>query len=102
MSTQSTAVERRFLGVVEVESGTLMVGDPCYESRGIDYRAVREGARKPQAVPLAGRPVLVLRNFGGIGTFPVFGDFDGGEPVGIWINLDPPMEGEDEPEGEGC
>ena len=75
--------ERRFLGIVEVDSGTLVVGDPCYllarRSRGIDgvdYEEVVRSDAAGVAVPLADRPVLLISGFGGDGTFPVFGEFD--------------------------
>jgi hypothetical protein len=99
MTDQQAAIERRFLGVVEVDSGTLLVGDPCYAlpdaakgKPGIDYAAVTKSLNDENADYLDERPVLLLQNFGGDGTFPVFGEFDGGELVGIWINLDPAME----------
>ncbi len=33
-----------------------------------------------------------LQNFGGDGSFPAWGEFDGDELVGVRIDLDPPME----------
>ena len=92
------AGEERYLGVVEVDSGTLVIGDPTYllprarEWRaGVDYQAVLDAEPEPHAQPLAGQPVLLVQNFGGDGTFPVFGEFIDGELVGIHIDLDPPM-----------
>jgi hypothetical protein len=81
MDTQN-ADERRFLGVVEVDSGTLVVGDPAYllaraseGKQGIDYQVVVD-APEVAASYLAERPVILLGQFGGDGTFPVFGEFD--------------------------
>ena len=44
---KASTVERRFLGTVEVDSGTLLVGDPVYclpyaidDKAGIDYESV--------------------------------------------------------------
>jgi hypothetical protein len=78
-------VERRFLGVVDVDSGTLLVGDPTYlladrsrERAGPDYQEVID-APSTAAVPLGTRPVLLVQDFGGDGTFPVFGEFEDGE-----------------------
>ena len=68
-----------FPGLVEVDSGTLLIGDPLYRlprlaegTPGIDYQAVIEGT----AGYLAGQPVLLLGGFGGDGSFPVYGEFD--------------------------
>ena len=80
-------IDRRFLGYVEVDSGTLLVGDPVYLLRGeadgrpgVDYDAVLELTSKAQAPAgqLAGQPVLLLQQFGGDGSFPVYGEFEDG------------------------
>ncbi len=74
--------ERRFLGVVEVDSGTLLLGDPMYclpratsLKPGIDYQAVIDAPNEPASY-LGGQPVMLLGQFGGDGTFPVFAEFD--------------------------
>ena len=76
------ALERRFLGLVEVDSGTLLLGDPLYclpdraQGRaGIDYAAVLAAPDEP-APYLDDKPVLLLGRFGGDGTFPVFAELD--------------------------
>lgn len=101
------AIERRFLGIAEVDSGTLLIGDPAYVlprasdgKPGVDYEEVVRADGSIHAQPLAGRPVVLLQNFGGDGAFPVFGDFDDGALIGVRINLDPPMDDEDD-EDEG-
>jgi hypothetical protein len=50
-------IERRLLGAVEVDSGTLLVGDPCYVlprratgSPSVDYDA----AQRPGCAPRPG------------------------------------------------
>ena len=87
------AFERRFLGLIEVDSGTLLLGDPLYclpsverEATGIDYAAVVAAPDVP-AAPLAGMPVLLLGRFGGDGTFPVFGEFEDDELVRVTIEF---------------
>jgi hypothetical protein len=85
-------LERRFLGVVEVDSGTLLVGDPMYclpcakdGSPGIDYEAIIGAGYEPASY-LAGKPVILLGGFGGDGTFPVYGEIDEfGELVRVTI-----------------
>lgn len=73
-------VEPRFLGTVEVDSGTLLLGDPLYclphadrGRPGIDYASVI-GAPDEPASYLGGQPVLLLGRFGGDGTYPVFAE----------------------------
>ena len=92
---------RRFLGMVEVDSGTLVVGDPAYllasasrGKEGIDYQAVIEA---PDGVStyLAGQPVLLIGGFGGDGTFPVYGEL-----ARVTIEFVGPDEDEDEKEVE--
>ena len=93
--------ERRLLGWVEVDSGTLVIGDPVYflprasdGKPGVDYQAVVDASAELHAQPLAERPVLLLQRFGGDGSFPVWGEFDGAELIAVRINLDPPMNEE--------
>ena len=96
-------LERRFLGLVEVDSGTVLLGDPAYclpyaaeGKAGIDYEAVI-AAPHELAAPLAGQPVLLLGGFGGDGTFPVFADVDEyGELVSATIWFVEPAEEDEE------
>jgi len=97
------ALERRFLGVVEVDSGTLLLGDPAYclpraerAEPGIDYETII-GAPDEPASYLGGRPVLLLGHFGGDGTFPVYGEIDEyGELVRVTIEFVGPDDGDEE------
>lgn len=95
--------ERRLLGWVEVDSGTLLIGDPVYVllrasdgKPGVDYQAVVDAPVDLHAQTVAGRPVLLLQRFGGDGSFPVWGEFDGPELIAVRIELDPPMDEDDE------
>ena len=63
-------IDRRFLGYVEVDSGTLLVGDPVYLLRGesdgrpgVAYEAVLAVSDTTQGpvARLAGQPVLLLQ-----------------------------------------
>jgi hypothetical protein len=93
------APSRRFLGIVEVDSGTLVLGDPLYclpeaarGRPGIDYAAVIE-APDEHASYLASKPVLLLGRFGGDGTFPVFGEYEDGELLRVIVEfVDPPED----------
>lgn len=90
-------IDRRFLGVVEVDSGTLVIGDPVYilpsmeDGRlGVDFGAVI--AANDPVGSLDQTPALLLQAFGGDGTFPVFGEYEDGELVRVTIEFLPPEE----------
>ncbi len=98
-----TELERRYFGNVEVDSGTLLVADPCYvlpradrAEAGVDYKAVLDADFNEHASRIGSKPVILLSNFGGDGSFPVFGEFDEGELVGIYIDLAPPDDDEED------
>ncbi len=81
--------------MVEVDSGTLLLGDPLYclpdraerQSRASTTQAVIAAPDEPASY-LGGKPVLLLGQFGGDGTFPVFGEIDeDGELVRVTIEF---------------
>ena len=91
-----------FLGLVEVDSGTLVIGDPGYllphaasGSPGIDYGEVVGAPDTWPAQPLADKPVLLLQRFGGDGTFPVYGEFEGNELKAVLIDFVPDEDEEE-------
>jgi hypothetical protein len=105
MAEEGTVSERTssFLGLVEVQGGSLVIGDPGYllphaasRSPGIDYAEVVGAGDTWAAQPLANKPVLLLQRFGGDGTFPVYGEFQDERLRAVLIDLDPD---EDRPEG---
>jgi hypothetical protein len=91
-----------FLGMVEVDSGTLVVGDPCYMlprsdqgQSGVDYQAVIDAPDEVSQY-LAEKPVLLIGRFGGDGSFPVYGELDEyGELVRVTIEFVYPDDDED-------
>lgn len=92
-------MERRFLGMVEVDSGTLLVGDPSHVlpwkeggKSGVDYQAAIAADPTIVATPFAGTPTLLIQDFGGDGTFPVFGEFDGRDLVRLIVEFEGPEE----------
>jgi hypothetical protein len=94
-------VDRRFLGLVDVDSGTLLIGDPMYvlpsaESRkpGVDYAAVIAVDANLRSAQLADRPVILLQRFGGDGTYPVYGEFEDGEFIRAIVEFVEPDEDE--------
>jgi hypothetical protein len=89
-------VARRFLGVLEVDSGTIIIGDPAYllPSRqhakpGVDYQAVLEADGDGDAVSFANGLTLLIQNFGGDGPYPAYGEYEDGELLRIVIELEP-------------
>ena len=93
-------VERRFFGVVEVDSGTLLVGDPTYVlprketgHEAVDYaEVIAADHSQSDAIRLAEGPTLLISNFGGDGTFPVFGEYEDGELMRVVVEFVEPDE----------
>ena len=88
-------VERRVVGIIEVDSGTVVVGDPAYTlpsaadgKSGIDYEAVLTDDDS-HGRQLADQPVVLLANFGGDGAYPVIGEFEDGEFMRAIIEFEP-------------
>jgi hypothetical protein len=91
--------DRRLLGYVEVDSGTLLVGDPAYVlprqktgRPGVDYQAVIDADSSRAVTSLAGQPVMLLQQFGGDGSFPVYGTFDGPELTSVTVEFEGPNQ----------
>jgi hypothetical protein len=88
-------IERKFIGLVGVDSGTMVLGDPTYllpfkerTKAGIDYQEVIDAPIAP-VQDLGGRPVLLFQDFGGEGSFAVFGEFEDGELMSFTVHLNP-------------
>lgn len=82
---ETVKVERRVIGIIEVDSGTVVVGDPAYAlpsvqdaKPGIDYSPVIADVES-HGRQLADQPVVLLSNFGGDGAYPVIGEFEDDE-----------------------
>ena len=96
--------ERKFLGVVEIDSGTLVIGDPAYllpsakdAKPGIDYQAVID-ADKSAFQAFAGGLTMLLTTPDGDGPLGVYGEFEDGVLWKVSVILDPIEIGEDEGE----
>ena len=95
--------ERQFLGEVEVDSGTLVISDPAYclphrerDKPGVDYQAVIDADVSVTSSYLGNGLVLLISNFGGDGTFPVFGEFADGELMRVTVEFVGPDDDEDD------
>lgn len=88
-------VERKFVGLVEVDSGTMVVGDPLHllarpdgTTPGVDFQAVID-AESDEVQPFASGSSLLLSLAMGDGTYPVFGEWEDGEFMSITVYLTP-------------
>jgi hypothetical protein len=70
--------ERRVLGFVEVDSGTLLIGDPAYLRPDRESAVAMDTALAPDAfaASVLRDTTLIIGRFGGDGTYPVIGEFD--------------------------
>lgn len=91
----SKGMPRKFLGVVEVDSGTLVIGDPAYllpsardGKTGVDYQAVIDAPTTAETVPFANQ-LAILVNLRADGPYPVFGEYDDEGLLRVTILLDP-------------
>ena len=93
--------ERKFLGVIEIDSGTVVIGDPAYllpsaerSKPGIDYQAVIDA--EPAAYqPFARGLAMLLTTPEGDGPLGVYGEFEDGVLWKVSVILDP-IDVEDE------
>lgn len=94
---------RQFLGLVDVDSGTIVISDPAYclpnrdrDKPGLDYEAVIQADTTVTSTYLGNGLVLLISNFGGDGTFPVYGEFEDGELIRVTVEFVEPDSDEDE------
>lgn len=100
MSDAPGAPESVYLGNVEVDSGSLLLADPAYVlpdrergKPGVDHGDVQ--AAVGHVARVAGGLGLVVGNFGGDGSFPVFGELEDGVMYKLTILfVEPPEDDE--------
>lgn len=85
------------LGYLAVDSGTIMIGDPCYTlpndgscrtKEAKNWLKFVEATREAISEPFGKDTALVLNNFGGDGRFPVYGIYRNGMIAEVHIVLD--------------
>ena len=88
-------VQRKFVGLVSVDSGTMVVGDPLHllarpdgTTPGVDFQAVID-AESDEVQPFASGSSLLLSLAMGDGTYPVFGEWEDGDFMSITVYLTP-------------
>ncbi len=74
----------KLLGHCGVDSGQILMADPCYVEKGINYPNCCEEAHDNAEF---GRIGVKLAGFGGDGTFPVYGKFIDGMLVSATIKF---------------
>jgi hypothetical protein len=103
LKTDSTTREkaRKFLGVIEIDSGTLVVGDPAYllpraedGKPGVDYQVVIDSGLS--AFQPFDKVSMLFTTPDGDGPLAVYGEFEDGELWKVSIILDAIEFGEDE------
>jgi len=87
----------KVIGHCGVDSGTLMIVDPCYVDEGFDYQAYCE-ALGDFNHPIEWAGGVALGTMYGDGTYPVHGMVDSkGRVHAIYVNLgDEPVDPDDE------
>ena len=87
------------IGVVEIDSGCLVIGDPAYllasarhGKAGVDYQTVVDADWRKAITPIASGFALLLQRFGGDERFPVWARFDGPELVSLPVDFTEPDE----------
>jgi hypothetical protein len=95
LTGEGALIERKFLGVVEVDSGSLVIGDPGYllprKSRdvpGIDFQEVIDTDASRDGVRFA-NGLTLLFGVDADGPYPVYGDYEEGELFQVRVVLDP-------------
>jgi len=105
--TEPIKVERRLIGIAEVDSGLMIVSDPAYVlpraefgNPGIDYERVLQDQPEEYGNQLDGKGVVLLSDFGGDGPYPVYGEFEDGEFMRAIIEFNPMDFDDDEDEDD--
>jgi len=95
LTGEGALIERKFLGVVEVDSSSLVIGDPGYflprketDAPGVDFQAVLDADAPLDGAPFANDMALLFTVMDD-GPYPVYGDYEDGELFQIRVVLDP-------------
>jgi hypothetical protein len=96
--------ERWRLGYVEVDSGTLLIGDPAYLRADREAASEIDAALAPDAfaASVLRDTTLLLGNFGGDGRYPVIGEFDeAGVLASVTVEFVDPWDAESDEDDDG-
>ncbi|MGW0844137.1 hypothetical protein ACWD26_29170 [Streptomyces sp. NPDC002787] len=92
--------DRVRIGTVHVDSGTVMVGDPCYTATGDASHHIKTWSEFCERSPFGREPYdvtqpagpglgLVIPTLYGDGSYPVHGELVGGRVARVIIDFDP-------------
>lgn len=96
--------DRQVLGFVEVDSGTLLIGDPAYLGADTEAAVDVDAALAPDAfaASVIHDTALLIGRFGGDGTYPVIGEFDeAGELARVTVEFVDPWDEESDGDDHG-
>jgi len=91
-------VSRELLGWVSVDSGTVIITDPCYVDEGFSYDDMHKawGDFKQNAIKGPEGLGVVVQTAWGDGSYPVYAEIQGDRVMRVTIEFDDYDEEEDE------
>ena len=93
---RTSPVERKVVGHVDVDSGQVILTDPCYVDEGFSYREMLEGwgarfggaVEREHAMPGPRGLGVVVETAWGDGSYPVIAEIQGGRVMRVTIEFD--------------
>ncbi len=89
-------VERKLVGHVDVDSGQVILTDPCYVDEGFSYSELLEGwgarfggsVEREHAIPGPRDLGVVVETAWGDGSYPVYAEIQGGRVMRVMVEFD--------------
>lgn len=90
-------VEREVIGYVSVDSGTVLLTDPCYVDEGFSYSALHEawGNFNRTHIPGPNGFGVVVQTAWGDGSYPVIAEIQEGRVMRITVEFDEYLDEEE-------
>ncbi|MGW3323912.1 hypothetical protein [Streptomyces virginiae] len=103
--------ERVKIGTVMVDSGTVMIGDPCYTITGDASHHIKTWREFCDRTPWGEKPYdvtepagagigLSIPTYWGDGSYPVYADIQNGRIARVTVDFDPEYDEDEEEQGE--
>lgn len=97
-------VDRQLVGHVDVDSGQVILTDPCYVDEGFSYDEMLKGwgahfggdVEREHAMPGPRDLGVVVQTAWGDGSYPVYAEIQGGRVMRVTVEFDDPEGEEDE------
>ena len=90
------------VGEVGVDSGQIMIVDPCYVDDGLDYNASCKITLSKDGYGVNSEGGFVTGTLFGDGTYPIYAEFENGRISSLTIRFDDETEVEEEEEIDYC